>query len=153
LPAPEPWLSRAWRFGRALIVGSGATITDFSVFTACVRAIGIGPAEARLPALLAGACFQFFGNRSFTFRAQAGNLSRQARLFVLFEAVTLGLNFGLFRLLLPRLPWLPPELVTFIGTFVVFVAFAYPIRRLVIFKLPEPEPEPEPELVASQKID
>jgi putative flippase GtrA len=103
------------------------------------RAIGIAPAEARLPALMAGACFQFFKNRSYTFRAQAGNLSRQAWLFVLFEAVTLGLNFGLFRVLLPRLPGLPPEVVTFIGSFVVFVAFAYPVRRLVIFKLPGSE--------------
>jgi hypothetical protein len=45
-------------------------------------------------------------------------------------------------LLLPRLPWLPPELVTFIGSFVTFVAFAYPVRRLVIFKLPESEGVP-----------
>ena len=140
LPGSEPLIARVYRFGRALIVGSGATITDFSVFTACVRALGIAPAEARLPALLAGACFQFFGNRSFTFRAQAGSLSRQARWFVLFEAAALALNFGLFRLLLQRLPWLPPELVTFIGTFVVFVTFAYPMRRLVIFKLPERHP-------------
>jgi hypothetical protein len=39
LPDREPWLTRALRFGRALIVGSGATLTDFSVFTTCVRAI------------------------------------------------------------------------------------------------------------------
>jgi hypothetical protein len=30
----------------------------------------------------------------------------------------------------------PPELVSFFGTFVVFITFAYPMRRLVIFKLP-----------------
>jgi len=29
-----------------------------------------------------------------------------------------------------------PELLSFAGTFVVFVTFAYPMRRLVIFKLP-----------------
>jgi putative flippase GtrA len=130
-------MTRALRFGRALIVGGGATLTDFSVFSTCVRAIDMAPASARLPALLAGACVQFFGNRSFTFHAQAGSLSRQAKLFVLFEAVTLALNWTLFQLLLPRLDFLPPELVTFAGTFIVFVSFAYPMRKLVIFKLPD----------------
>lgn len=123
-----------FRFGRALVVGSGATVADFSIFSACIRVLGVAPEAARLPALLAGACVQFFGNRSFTFRAQHGSLPRQAALFVLFEALTLGLNFVTFRALLRRLAWLPPELVTFAGTFLVFVGFAYPMRRLVIFR-------------------
>ena len=79
---PETWLTRAFRFGRALMVGSGATLVDFSIFTTCVRAIDVAPTHARLPALLAGACVQFVGNRRFTFRAQAGRLSRQLKLFV-----------------------------------------------------------------------
>jgi putative flippase GtrA len=124
---------------RALVVGGGATLADFSVFTTCVRAAGLAPASARLPALLCGACVQFFGNRSFTFRAQAGSITRQGVLFVFFETVTLGLNFVTFRALLPHLPFLAPELVTFVGTFLVFVGFAYPMRKLVIFKLPQPE--------------
>jgi len=130
---------RLLRFARALVVGSGATLADFSVFTACVRAAGIAPASARLPALLCGACVQFFGNRSYTFRAQAGSITRQGLLFLVFETVTLGLNFATFNALLPRLSFLPPELVTFAGTFLVFVGFAYPMRRLVIFKLPGAE--------------
>jgi putative flippase GtrA len=117
-------------------VGSGATLADFSVFTACVRALDVAPASARLPALLTGAFVQFFGNRSYTFRAQAGRLSRQALLFAGCEAVALGLNFATFQALLGPLSFLPPELVTFAGTFVVFVCFAYPMRRLVIFALP-----------------
>src|SRR5262245_56949461 len=116
---------------RALVVGSGATLADFSVFTACVRAADIAPAQARLPALLCGACVQFFGNRSFTFRAQGGSLTRQGLLFLFFETATLGLNFATFRALLPRLSFIPPELVTFVGTFLVFVGFAYPMRKLV----------------------
>jgi putative flippase GtrA len=132
----ETLLTRAWRFGRALIVGSGATLTDFSVFTTCVRALGVAPTSARLPALVAGACIQFFGNRSFAFRAQAGNLPRQVKLFVVAEAITLGLNFGIFRLLMTRLAFLPPEIVSFLGTGLVFVAFAYPVRRLIVFKVP-----------------
>jgi putative flippase GtrA len=134
--AAETRLVRMLRFGRALVVGSGATLTDFSVFTTCVRGMGMAPTSARLPALLAGACFQFLGNRSYTFRAQAGSLSRQAWLFLLAEGITLALNLGVFRVLVQRISGVPPELVSFLGTFLVFIGFAYPMRRLVIFRLP-----------------
>ena len=127
---------RALRFLRALIVGSGATLVDFSLFSTCIRLVGMTPTAARLPALCAGASVQFFGNRSFTFRAQAGSLSRQARFFVAAELVTLLMNYGVFSWLVPRVHGLAPELVSFAGTFIVFVTFAYPMRRLVIFKLP-----------------
>jgi putative flippase GtrA len=133
---PETLFDRLFRFGRALVVGGGATLTDISIFTACVRALGVAPAIARVPALLAGACFQFFGNRSFTFRAAAGSLTRQAKLFLAFEAVALVLNWATFRVLLEYLTFLPAELVTFVASFLVFVGFAYPMRRHVIFKLP-----------------
>src|SRR5262245_14424248 len=59
LPEIESRSTRALRFARALIVGGGATLTDVSVFTLCVRALGISPSAARLPALLAGASLQF----------------------------------------------------------------------------------------------
>jgi len=132
----ETLLTRAWRFGRALVVGSGATLVDFSIFTTCVRAIDIAPTHARLPALVAGACVQFVGNRRFTFRAQAGRLSRQLKLFVAAEAITLGLNWSVFQLLIRRIHGVAPELVSFLGTGLVFLAFAYPVRRLLIFRLP-----------------
>lgn len=133
---PEPLLTRAWRFGRALVVGSGATLVDFSVFTTCVRAIDVAPSQARLPALLAGACVQFVGSRSYTFRARRGSLPRQLRLFFAAELVTLGLNWSAFQLLLRHVHGLPPELSSFLGTGLVFLIFAYPVRRLVVFKLP-----------------
>ena len=132
----EPLLERAWRFARACIVGSGATLVDFSVLTACIRVLELAPTSARLPALVAGASVQFFGNRRFTFRAQRGSLSRQARLFAVFEVATLLLNWGVYRVVQPRITWLPPELASFVGTFAVVVLFAYPMRKLVIFKLP-----------------
>ena len=138
----EAWLTRVWRFVRALIVGSGATLVDFSIFTTCVRAIDVAPAHARLPALVAGACVQFVGNRSFTFRARAGKLSTQLKWFLAAEAITLALNWSLFQLLIRRIHGAPPELVSFLGTGVVFVAFAYPVRRLVIFRLPNDTPPP-----------
>src|ERR1700709_1139481 len=127
---------RFLRFARALVVGSGATLVDFSLFTTCIRLVGMTPTAARLPALCAGASVQFFGNRSYTFRARAGSLSRQARFFVVCELVTLLLNLLVFRWLEPAVHGVPPELVSFLGTFFVFVSFAYPMRRLVIFKLP-----------------
>jgi putative flippase GtrA len=118
-----------------LIVGGGATLVDFSIFTTCIRLIGITPIWARLPALVAGASVQFFGNRTFTFRAQAGSLTRQAKLFLVAEAITLALNWSTFRLLIPRVAIVPPEIVGFMGSFIVFITFAYPVRRLVIFRV------------------
>ncbi|HVZ32118.1 MAG TPA: GtrA family protein [Polyangiaceae bacterium] len=137
----EPLLQRLLRFGRAIIVGSGATLADLSVFELCVRVGGMPPSAARLPALITGACCQFLGNRSYTFRATAGKLSRQAWLFLIAEAITLGLNWGIFRVLATRFTGLPPEFSSFLGTFLVFVGFAYPMRRYVVFQLPAPESE------------
>jgi len=133
----EPIVTRLLRFGRALVVGSGATLIDVSVLTTSIHLVGLAPTVARVPALLAGASFQFFGNRSYTFRAQRGKLSRQARLFVAAELVALLLNWSCFRFLSPRITFMPQELVSFLGTFVVFVAFAYPMRKLVIFRVPD----------------
>lgn len=110
---------------------------DFSVFSAGMRLLGLTPTTARLPALVAGAMVQFAGNRGFTFRARAGHLPRQVRWFIVAELATLALNWSTFRLLVPRLGFLAPELVGFAGTFLVFVGFAYPMRRLVVFRLPE----------------
>ncbi len=56
--------------------------------------------------------------------------------FVCVELGTLLMNYFLFRWLVPKVHGVPPELVSFLGTFIVFVTFAYPMRRLVIFKLP-----------------
>jgi putative flippase GtrA len=133
---PELLSQRALRFGRAILVGGAATLLDFSLFSGCVRLLGLAPTAARLPALCAGAILQFLGNRSFTFRARSGSLSRQLRLFLVAELVTLLLNFGAFSWLVRRVQGVAPELLSFAGTFVTFVAFAYPMRRLVIFKLP-----------------
>lgn len=143
---PETWLTRAYRFGRAIIVGSGASTCDFIVLTTLVRVVGVAPSHARLPALLAGACVQFVGSRRFTFRARAGRLSRQLKLFLMAEAVTLTLNWSVFQLLLRYVKGVPPELLGLVGTGIVFLTFAYPMRRLVIFRLP-------PTLVAPDRSD
>ncbi|MET0594583.1 MAG: GtrA family protein, partial [Polyangiaceae bacterium] len=148
LAARETLFERAYRFGRAIVVGSGATAIDFCVLTSCIRVAGIAPTHARIPALVAGATFQFFGNRTFTFRAQAESMSRQAKLFVAAELVCLLLNFTVFRWLVPRIHFLPPELVSLLGTFIIFATIGYPLRKLVIFKVPDrrsSEPRAMPE--------
>lgn len=132
----EPVFDRAWRFVRALIVGSAATLADVLVLTVCIRLLHLSPTLARLPALLVGAHVQFFGNRTFTFRAHHGQLTRQAKLFAFAESSALLANWAVFSYLAPRLQtYIPPEIASFIGTFIVFVSFSYPMRRLVIFKL------------------
>lgn len=136
---PQTLSRRALRFLRALIVGSGATLVDFSLFTTCIRVAGVAPTVARVPALCAGALVQFFGNRVYTFRAQAGHISRQARWFIAAELLALAFNWLLFRTLVAHIHGVPPELLSFVGTFLVFVTFAYPLRRLVIFKVPGPD--------------
>jgi putative flippase GtrA len=133
----ESLFDRTYRFARAAVVGAGATAIDFLVLTSCIRGLGLPPTGARLPALIAGASFQFFGNRTFAFRAQAGSVTRQAKLFVAAELVALLFNYSLFRWLFSRVEFLPPELASLLGTFIVFVTFGYPMRKLVIFRVPE----------------
>lgn len=137
IPARPPTLiDRALRFGRTLFVGAWASLVDVGVVALCVRLLDIEPTLSRLIALVVSGVLVFFGNRSFAFHAQAGSIARQARLFVLTELVGLFLNLGVFRLIVTHAPELPPELVSQIANFLVFVAFCYPMRALVVFRVP-----------------
>lgn len=131
----DPVRARAWRFTRALIVGALATGSDLAVFTVVHRVFGVSPALARAPALATGALVQFLGNRAFTFRATAGDLRRHARLFFTFELGAYLANLVIFRYLVRWITVIPPEVVTFLGTFLVFALYSYPVRRTVIFRL------------------
>lgn len=128
-------------------------MADVAVLTFAIRVVSLAPELARGPALLAGAAVQFFGNRRYTFRAQRGSLARHARLFLVFEVSAYVANLVLYRSLVHWITAVPPELVSFIGTFVIFVAYSYPMRRLVIFRLLRKEalatavaPDPAPEV-------
>ena len=134
LPA-DSWRVRALRFARAIVVGTAATVADVAVLTIAIRVFSLAPELARGPALMAGAAVQFFGNRRYTFRAERGSLARHARLFFVFEASAYVANLVLYRSLVHWITVVPPELVSFLGTFVIFVAYSYPVRRLVIFRL------------------
>jgi putative flippase GtrA len=137
--ADDPVATRAARFGRALVVGACATGADVLVFTLVHRVLAVSAPWARGPALAAGALVQFVGNRAFTFRATAGDVRRHARLFFTFELGAYLANLVIFRYLVRWITAVPAELVTFLGTFLVFALYSYPVRRLVIFRLLEAE--------------
>lgn len=131
----DPAHVRAWRFARALMVGAAATGSDFLVFTMVHRLLHVDPAYARAPALATGALVQFLGNRVFTFRATKGDIKRHARLFFVYEAGAYVANLLIFSRLVKWITFIPPEVVTFLGTFVVFALYSYPVRRLIVFRL------------------
>lgn len=133
----EALVQRVMRFIRSLLVGGAATLVDFIVLEIAVRLLSIEATRAKIPALAAGALTQFIGSRTFAFRAQAGNLTRQAVLFMAAELATLTMNWLVFRTLL-RFVHLRLEVANFLGTFLVFVFFSYPIWRIV-FRVPPAE--------------
>jgi putative flippase GtrA len=108
---------------------------DLALLSAGIRWVELGATVARLIALVASGLLAFYGSRSFAFRAQSGDISRQAKLFVLTEALGLALNLTVFRLLVSHASWVPPELTSQLANFLVFLVFTYPMRALLVFRL------------------
>ena len=125
---PRP-LARLATFARSALTGGAATLADLGVIALAVGVLHVPAAAANVPALFAGAVVQFFGNRHFAFRAGAGDVRRQALLFVLSEAVTMLLNGLLYHLVATRLTLGPAGAVIAraITTNLVFVLWSYPI--------------------------
>jgi putative flippase GtrA len=123
---------------RALLAGGAATLADVAVLALLVSAFGLAPRFASIPALVVGGVVNFLGNRHFAFRATSGSLAKQAVLYAVVELAALAANGVLFdvvmRLLPPGLAWayVPVRLVT---SHVVFLAWSYPLWRLV-FRVP-----------------
>lgn len=139
-PLRETLNERVFRYIRTVIVGSLATIADLGVLVLCTRTLGLDPVMARIPALMAGGLVQFFGGRSFAFRAQAGAVSGQATRFLVHELVGLPLTLLTFRLMVGVLTFLPPEIVSLVVNFILFVTYYYPVRRFIVFHVPAPRP-------------
>lgn len=127
------------RVVRALLAGAAATLVDLGVLALLVSIAGLDPRVASVPALASGGIVSFVGNRHFAFRASRGSLPRQAVLYTVVEIAALAANGVLFdvamRLLPPHLAWayVPVRLVT---SHVVFLAWSYPLWRLV-FRVPQ----------------
>jgi putative flippase GtrA len=129
----KPLAAEAWRFGRSLIVGGWGTLLDFAVLSLGVRWLGLEPSWARVAALCAGSAALFFGSRAFAFRARAGGMLGQATRFVAVEAAGFPLNLLLFNWLLRSWPGVAPEALGMVANFLLFVAYYYPARSLVVF--------------------
>ena len=127
------------RVVRALLAGGAATLADLAVLAFLVSVVKLDPRVASIPALVAGGIVSFVGNRHFAFRATRGSLARQAVLYTIVEIAALAANGILFdvvmRLLPPAFAWayVPVRLVT---SHVVFLAWSYPLWRLV-FRVPQ----------------
>lgn len=132
-------------FARTLLVGLWANLLDFSLLAACVRWLEIDAMPSRLIALLTSGLVTFLGSRSFAFRAQAGSAPKQASRFVMAELAAVPLNLGLFHLCASGAPLVAPELVSLAANAAVFVAFSYPVRRLLVFPAPRLPRLREPE--------
>jgi len=126
-----------WQLGllclfRTLVVGFWANLLDFSLLAACVRLLHIEAMPSRAIALIISGLITFIGSRSFVFRSQ-GSVPKQATRFVLAEVAAFPLNLLSFRLCALCAPLAAPELVSFVANGLVFVAFSYPVRRLLVF--------------------
>jgi putative flippase GtrA len=118
---------------RSLMVGGAATLVDLAVLAFEVGALHITPRAASLPALLAGAMVQFFGNRHFAFRAASGRITRQAPLFVATETAAMALNAALYHAVagLAPLGLTGALLARILTTHIVFLGFSYPAWKRV----------------------
>lgn len=114
------------RFLRGSAVGIVATLLDMAVLAVLVEWVHLTPAQANIPALVAGAVVQFVGCRHLVFRATKGSVPRQVLGFAATEAGTLTLNGILFHVLVSLTP-VPYPLARMLGTFLVFIGFSYPL--------------------------
>jgi putative flippase GtrA len=125
---------RVFEVLRMLVVGLWASGVDVAVLALSVRWIHLDPTLSRFIALVVSGLALFFGCRSFAFRAKGGSITRQAKLFIVAELLGFPLNLLVFHLLSAYAPIVPPEFASQAANFLVFVAFAYPVRQLLVFQ-------------------
>jgi putative flippase GtrA len=118
---------------RSAIAGGAATLSDLGVLFFCITALGLSARVASIPALVAGGIVNFYGNRSFAFRAQSGSLRRQATLYAITEVIALAFNGFLYD---AAVRWLHPSnggalVVRLVTCNAVFLLWSYPIWRWV----------------------
>jgi putative flippase GtrA len=120
-------------FGRTMVVGFWANVLDFALLALCLRWLHIEALSSRLIALLVSGVLTFIASRSFAFRAQGGNAPQQAGRFLVAELAAVPLNLLSFHLCAAFAPLAAAEIVSFVANGLVFVAFSYPVRRLLVF--------------------
>lgn len=120
-------------FGRTMIVGFWANLLDFALLALCLRWLHIEALSSRVIALLISGVLTFIASRSFAFRAQGGNAPQQAGRFFMAELAALPLNLLSFHLCAAVAPLAAAEMVSFVANGLVFIAFSYPVRRMLVF--------------------
>lgn len=120
-------------FARTMLVGFWANVLDFALLALCLRWLHIEALSSRVIALLLSGLLTFVGSRSFAFRVQGGNVPQQAGRFLIAELAALPLNLLSFQLCALCAPLAAPEVVSFVANALVFIAFSYPVRRLLVF--------------------
>lgn len=118
---------------RSLLAGGAATLSDLFTLTVAVHAFHLAPRVASVPALVVGGVVNFYGNRTFAFRATSGALRRQAILYAITELIALGLNGMSFDAVMRALS--PSGIGVMIARLVtqnaVFLLWSYPVWRRV----------------------
>jgi putative flippase GtrA len=134
--AREALAERLRCYARSVFVAVWAGALDIGVLALCIHGLSIAPLASRALAIVLSGYVAFVGNRSFSFRAQAGSAPAQARRFALTELLALPLNLLAFRLCGHCMPSAAPELVGLAANALVFAAFLYPMRRSFVFGTP-----------------
>lgn len=130
----EPMIERFKRFMRSSLVGLVTSVVDLAIIETGIRLMKIDPAVAKAVALAVCTLIQFFGNRSFAFRAQKGRLGRQMAWFIGCETIAAGLMCLVFRQMVRHMPL---EIANALSIGVVYFGFSYPLWKRVFTVLPE----------------
>lgn len=118
-------------FVKSLLAGAAATLTDFGVFVLLHNALNVVAIWATVPALIAGGVVNFIGNRRYAFHAHRGKLTKQAQRFTVVTLIALGLNFLIFWGAEKLVPTWPAWLLRLIIGNVVYLAWSYPMFKVV----------------------
>lgn len=138
-PVSEPsrtkpsWLTRLLTLIRSSLVGLLATASDLTTTTILVRLFDFTKRQANIPGLVPGILVMFIGNKYFAFQDRSKNVVKQGLLFVIIEAVALGLNVLLFDRLVVWFD-LHEILARLIGTNVTYLGFSFPLWSLLVFR-------------------
>lgn len=128
------------RFAKTAIVGGTATALDLILLVVLVKGHLLTPEQANLPSLFAGSAVQFLGNRYWVFQAADRPWGRQLLGFMIAEAISFGLNWLGFDLLVRHTDIFYP-LARPLSVAVVFFGFSYPVWKW-IFRSQQTSPAP-----------
>lgn len=121
--------------------GALAAGTDLVTLTLLVRAAGVSPRVASIPALVLGAVVMFFGQKYLAFRASGKPSARELVTFALVQLGGLALTAWLFDRLLSAVPLATSHFLVsrLVVTNLVWLAYSFPLWHLV-FRRPSAEP-------------